>query len=504
MQSLSSHALEHLVIVGGGTAGWITAAVLAHSLKHLNVKISLVEAPDIPTIGVGEATIPSFVDLLTYLRIPLKDFIAQTDATFKLAIKFENWRNGDDAYWHPFGKIGNHIDGLPFYQHWLSHVNKQASYQFSDFSPSVHLAQQNRFYTPKPDEKSNLSASAFALHFDAGQVANYLKSYCLALGVNHIAAKVNKVHLTQAGHIDKLTLLGKAPLKGDFYFDCTGQAALLIGKSLRIGYQDWRAFLPVDRALAVHTKHQDDIPPYTRAIAKKAGWRWQIPLRSRTGNGAVFCSDFMDTNAATDELINDVGEKNCLNTPRLIHFKTGKRDKIWFKNCLSVGLSSGFLEPLESTSIHLIMKAVLNFVQNMPDKQMHQASIDEYNRRMNDEYINIRDFIIAHYCISQRSDSEFWRCWQHLELPQSLQEKLALFNSYGRLKHNPSDLFANDSWYAVLAGMGQTPSAPDPLVWRSNQSMIERALADSYRALQQSASEKLSHSEYLRRLLKNP
>ncbi|WP_017446647.1 tryptophan halogenase family protein [Gayadomonas joobiniege] len=501
MQIPKINPIQNYVIVGGGTAGWMTAAILAHSLKHLKVNISLIEAPDIPTIGVGEATIPSFVDLLAFLRIPLKDFIKNTDSTFKLAIKFENWRQNNHNYWHPFGKIGNQIDGLDFYQHWLNHYAQQGQFQFTDFSPAVHLAEQNRFYAPRPGEKSNLSASAFALHFNAALVADYLKSYSLNLGVTHISDRVEQVNLSPSGTIKDLTLKQHGNLSGDFYFDCSGQAAVLINKALRVGYQDWQEYLPVDTAIALQSKAHQAPRPYTRAIAQPSGWCWQIPLQSRTGNGYVFSRDFTSPEQASDHLVEQLGEQNCLTEPRQVRFRTGKRNKIWYKNCLSVGLSSGFLEPLESTSIHLIMKAVLNFVQSLPDKNLSEATTNEYNRRMDSEYLNIRDFIIAHYCLSERTDSEFWRCWQHAVIPDSLQQKLALFKNYGRLQHNPDDLFATDSWYAVLTGMGLMPTGQDPLVARSNTNMIEGALKDSYQALHRSAAEKLSHADYLAALL---
>ncbi|WAJ72366.1 tryptophan halogenase family protein [Catenovulum adriaticum] len=503
MQSTDSLSIEEYVIVGGGTAGWITAAILAHSLKHFkNVKIKLVESPDIPTIGVGEATIPSIIDMLTYLKIPLVEFINKTDASFKLAIRFDDWLQQGHSYWHPFGKIGNAIDNLPFYQHWLKHAKHQGQYQFSDFSPSVALAEHGKFYAPRPGEKTNLSASSYALHFNAGKVAEYLKTYSLELGVEHIKANVTHTELTTSGAIKQLKLDTQPVLAADFFFDCSGQKALLIDKSLRVGYQDWQSFLPVNRALAVQTKPSNNIAPYTIAKADKAGWQWQIPLQSRTGNGYVYCDDFIDQAAATTQLLNRVGEENCITEPRLIRFKTGKRNKMWHKNCVAIGLSGGFLEPLESTSIYLIMRAALNFVQALPDKNLHQPSIDEYNRLMDNEYLNIRDFIVLHYCTSKRTDSEFWQMWQHLPIPASLSQKLDLFTSQGRLMDNPKDLFASDSWYAVLAGMQVTPNSLDPLIERSNFSLIEKAMHDSYTALQNNARQQRDHKQYLNNLIK--
>ncbi|MER2490783.1 tryptophan halogenase family protein [Catenovulum sediminis] len=497
----NSNAIQSFVIVGGGTAGWISAAILARNLPSQNVQITLIESPNVPTIGVGEATIPSMVDLLRYLKIPLDDFIQKTNATFKLGIEFTNWLTLDHKYWHPFGHVGNHIDGKPFYQHWLKHHLNDGSFQFCDFSPAVHLARQNRFFIQNTQQKTPLNDAAFALHFDATLVAEYLKQYCLKLGVKRVESHVCDVISDERGFISTLHLT-HSNLKGaskqisaDFFIDCSGQNALLIGKKLRIAYQNWQHFLPVDKAVVAQSKLGPNIPPYTKSIAEKSGWRWQIPLQNRMGNGYVFCSDFCSDEQAIEVLQNNVD--NLLSEPRIIKFTTGKREKSWYKNCLAVGLSAGFLEPLESTGIYLIMKAMLNFIELMPDKTCPAHNTDEFNRLMDNEFINIRDFIVLHYCLSKRTDSAFWQMWQTLTIPAELKQKIQLFENFGRLYHNPQDLFAQDSWYAIYAGMGKNPNQYDPFIDFSNFPVIEKAFKQSYHLLLQSAAHAPMHNEFL-------
>ncbi|EWH08249.1 tryptophan halogenase [Catenovulum agarivorans DS-2] len=499
---MQNNQIESYVILGGGTAGWISAAVLAQALKNSKVNITLIESPNVATVGVGEATIPSIVDLLEYLRIPQKDFILKTNATFKLGIKFVDWLEKGQHYWHQFGYIGNNIDGLPFYQHWARHISQGGQFGLTDFSPAVALAKQNKFFIPDPKRPNNLSGSTYALHFDAGLVAEYLKEYCLKKhNLEVVYDHLVDTELDIQGQIKTLHLQSGKHISADFFIDCSGQRALLINKALRVGYQNWQHYLPANKAIAVQTDISNPLPPYTEATAHEHGWRWRIPLQNRTGNGYVYCDDFCSDNHAEALLIDHATKHNCvINQSKLISFTTGKRDKMWFKNCLAVGLSSGFLEPLESTSIYLIMRAMLNFVQSLPDKMPHPATIKEFNRRMDIEYQCIRDFIVLHYCRTQRTDSAFWRMWQTLAIPDSLQQKLALFEAQGRLMHNPQDLFAQDSWYAVLEGMGVRAKSLDPRVYQSNFTMVEKAFADSANALVQVASKTLDHAEYIQRL----
>lgn len=490
--------INSFIVVGGGTAGWISAAILARSLTNSNSSITVVESPNIPTVGVGEATIPSIVDLLEYLRIPLKEFILATNATFKLGIKFIDWQQKGHHYWHPFGFVGNKIDGKPFYQHWLKHQFNNPQFDFTDFSPAIALAKKSKFYIPDPKVKNNLSNSTYALHFDASLVAKYLAEYCKGMGVTLLQQHIQSTTLDKQGKIESLHLDNKTSISGDFFIDCSGQQALLIHKALRVGYDNWQHFLPVDRAITAQSTIEETIPPYTQATAHEHGWRWKIPLQNRTGNGYVFCSDY----CSDDDALNLLKQNSTdfITEPRFISFTTGKRDKIWHKNCLAVGLSSGFLEPLESTSIYLIMKTMLNFVECLPNKQCERPTIDEFNRLIDDEYHAIRDFIVLHYCTTKRKDSAFWQMWQHINIPDTLKTKIDLFKCQGRLYENKYDLFSADSWYSVLEGMGVRPRSYDPLIDASNYNKINQAFTLSVTELTNSVSKTLTHNEYINRL----
>lgn len=497
--------LKSIVIVGGGTAGWISAAVLGHFLANTGCSITLVESPDIPIIGVGEATIPSFVDLLKFLQIPEADFIAATNATFKLGIKFVDWKTIGEHYWHPFGMIGSKIDGKDFYQHWFKTRLHGSQIPLTDFSPAIAMAKAGRFFIPDPARPTNLSKSAYALHFDAGLAAQYLARYAQQKQVRYCRANVQQVIQNDGGYIQQLQLDSGEKLAADFFIDCTGQRALLIQQTLRVGYEDWSHFLPVNSAVVaqttvVQTESTHSLPPYTQATAHEHGWRWCIPLQNRVGNGYVYSRDFCSDEQATELLRNNVQGK-LITQPRTIRFTTGKRHKLWHKNCLAVGLSSGFLEPLESTSIYLAMKAILHFVQMLPNNNIEQVTIDEYNRLMDEEYHCIRDFIVLHYCASERRDSPFWQMWQTLPIPASLQQKINLFNSQGRLYKNERDLFAADSWYAVLEGMGLRPRDYDHSIDSSDFTKVQQILHSSAAALQAAAHKVPSHEDYLASIL---
>ncbi|MGJ8681082.1 tryptophan halogenase family protein [Paraglaciecola sp.] len=491
--------IKKFVIVGGGTAGWFSAAILARALLNTGCKIELVESPNVQTIGVGEATIPSIIDTLNYLKIPLQEFIKETNATFKLGIKFTDWHTIGEHYWHQFGYVGGKIDNRPFYQHWLKYKMFGGKNKYTDFSPSVAMAKKNKFHIGDPNKPNNLTASTYAFHFDAGLVAEYLTGYSTNNGVMHTKAHVRQTNLTNKGFIESLTLDNGKVIQGDFFIDCTGQQALLIEKALKVDLENWQEFLPVDRAIAVQTENLQDYPPYTESIAHKHGWRWKIPLQNRTGNGYVYCSEYCDDETAKQVLQdNIVGE--MLTEPRVIKFTTGKRDKIWFKNCLAVGLSSGFLEPLESTSISLIIKGVMDFVDSLPDKNCNQATIDEYNRLMDIEYECIRDFLVLHYCQSSRTDSNFWLMWKDRQIPDTLSKKLALFQEQGRLIENQLDLFTSDSWYAVLEGMGVFPKSYDPLIDASNFSSINDYFVKYLSDLDKSVDLLMSHESFVKRV----
>ncbi|WP_020208778.1 tryptophan halogenase family protein [Gilvimarinus chinensis] len=493
--------VKSIIIVGGGTAGWMSAAILARSTEHLPCTITLVESPNIPTVGVGESTIPSFLDLLDYLKISKKDFIAYTNSTFKLGIKFIDWLKIGDQYWHPFGSIGAKIDGVSFYHHWLKSKFNCESSEFSDFSPSVALAEYGHFLAPSKSSKSILSEAAYALHLDSEKTAQYLNKYCIEKGVKHVLADVNRATLDEQGMIDRLILDSGENLVADLYIDCTGHAGLLIDKTLKVEYIDWMRYLPVDKAIVVHTDHNGPLSPYTKAKALEYGWCWNIPLRNRLGNGYVYSSKFCDDNKALESLCKNITGK-VITEPRTLRFKTGKRKHFWYKNCVSVGLSSGFLEPLESTGIYLAMKSMLNLVENFPSSTYEQSLIDEYNRLMHIEFDCIRDFIVAHYCLTKRDDSDFWRSWKEREIPDSLRTKLDVFSANGQIFKNPMDLFSEESWWAVLEGMGLRPRQYLPNVDSSDYMRVRDSMQRGVMALRNAAKMAPTHAQFIDKLLK--
>ncbi|MGK0270874.1 MAG: tryptophan halogenase [Cocleimonas sp.] len=496
---MKDNKINKIVIVGGGTAGWIMASSLSRTLKQTDCNIVLVESPDITIIGVGEATIPSFVDFLYFLGVNEKDFICATKATFKLGIKFSNWKYEGHEYWHQFGGVGLTIDTKHFYQHWLKHKFNGGESNYTDFSPAVAMAKAGKFYIQPQDKKSILSNSEYAYHFDAAEVVKFLSNYSVTRGVEHVQDKVDSVIKTEDGAIKSLVLEKSGLLEADFFIDCTGQRALLIGDAMQVEYEDWSQYLPVDRAVTVLTELTDNIPPYTHSIARPHGWQWRIPLQNRVGNGYVYSSAELDDSDAETFLMNNINAKP-INKPRVLRFKTGKRKNFWKKNCLAIGLSSGFLEPLESTSIHLIMKGALNFLQMFPTRSISDETINEYNRLMDIEYECIRDFIIIHYSLSDRKDTPFWKKMTEMSLPDTLQSKLDFFMCHGRLQRNDLDLFASTSWYAVLEGMEIRPKEYEPLIDLSDYSKVEEILASYIRSVDELIGKLPTHAEYIEKV----
>ena len=492
-----NNQLENIVIVGGGTAGWMAAACLSNIFKNTRHKITLIESPNISTVGVGEATIPPIIDFIRLLGVDERDFIKQTQATFKLAIQFQDWRVVGESYWHQFGSVGTNIDGLAFYQHWLKSKLNGNNAAFTDYSPAIAMAKKNKFVMVSENEKSVLAGSKHAWHFDATLVAQYLNTYSQKNGVVHVQSHVEKVVLNESGFIASVLLDDGTAVGGDFFIDCTGFNGLLIEGALKTGYDDWSNFLPCNQAIVAQTKNMGEPAPYTRSKALEAGWQWRIPLQHRTGNGYVFCDGFTSRDNAESVFRKNV-EGDLLTDPRFLKFTTGKRKKIWNKNCLALGLSSGFLEPLESTSIHLIVKAIVKFTQMLPTKQCEAALVDEYNRILNAEYECIRDFIALHYCTTARDDSEFWRYCKNMEIPEQLKIKLDLFQCQGRLYKNEFDLFTDNSWYAVLTGMGVNPSGYDPLIDLSNQAEVMQILNAGLMSLEDMVKKLPSHGMFIK------
>ncbi|MFC3092771.1 tryptophan 7-halogenase [Alteromonas sediminis] len=466
------HALRSICIVGGGTAGWMAATLLSNLLQRANIQITLIESPDIDTVGVGESTVPSIMDFLRACQIDLKEFVQSTSASFKLGIRFDDWLREDHQYFHPFGRVGHHINGFDFYQAWLQ--TKQAGVQttWTEHSPCAQMAELGRFILrPRQPKSWTEDSIAHAIHLDALQAARYLRTQATEKGVIRSENTVTQVHQNAEGFIESLSLSDGSKLQSDFFIDCTGFNGLLINQALQVGYQDWSKYLPCNRAVVVQTENIATPQPFTVAKAQAAGWTWKIPLQHRTGNGYVFSSDYCSDDEAVQTLLSGL-EGKPLNTPRFIPFTTGKRDKIWHKNCLALGLAAGFIEPLESTAIHIIYKTLIHFITHFPDRDFEHYNEAQFNRKVDADFEEIRDFIVMHYCTSERNDSEFWRRCTQSPLPASLQEKLSLFKQRGQLPPGVDELFTHESWYSVLEGMQYRPKKVHPLMATFNQQKL--------------------------------
>lgn len=447
---MRQQSIKQVIIAGGGTAGWMTAAALA-KLLNKDIKVSLIESDDIGTVGVGEATIPPIRTFHKLLGIDEKLFMKATQATFKLGISFENWHKPQSDYIHSFGMTGKECWAGEFHHFWL-HAKKMGNKDdFGDYCYELQAAKQGKFGI-SPHNPIN-----YAFHMDASRYAAFLREFAENLGVKRFEGKIERVNKhADNGFIKSLLLDDGTEITGDFFIDCTGFKGLLIEQALHTGYEDWSHLLPCDSAVAVQTKGTPEIAPYTRSIAHQSGWQWQIPLQNRVGNGLVYCSRYLSDHDATQLLLNNLSSET-LTEPKIIKFKTGRRRKGWNKNCLALGLASGFLEPLESTSIHLIMTGIIRFMRLFPFTGITQHAIDEYNKQLQSELESIRDFIVLHYKVTDRDDSEFWQHCKTMETPKSLAHKVALFKETGRVFLDDGDIFRVDSWVQVMLGQGIMP-----------------------------------------------
>lgn len=446
-----------IVIAGGGTAGWITAAALSHQMGE-SLDITLIESEDIGTVGVGEATIPPMRTFHRFIGINEQEFMRATNATFKLGIQFENWRQIGDKYFHSFGVTGKQTIITDFIHFWLRGRELGIASEFGDYCLEYKAALQNRFSL---NEHTKIN---YAFHLDAGRYASFLRGRSEARGVKRVEGKIASVQQNpDSGFITSLRLESDREVDGDLFIDCTGMRGLLIEQCLKTGFEQWDHWLPCDSAIAVQTESHGPAVPYTKSIAHHAGWRWQIPLQHRVGNGIVFSSPYLSDDEATSMLLSSM-EGKVLTEPRVIKFKTGRRKKSWNKNCIAMGLASGFLEPLESTSIHMIMTAVTRLLQLFPHGEIKQSIVDEYNTQAKSEYERIRDFIILHYKATERDDSPFWRYCKDMEIPDELKHRIALFKDFGRSNQVEGELFRLDSWTQVMLGQGIMPSSYHPIV----------------------------------------
>ncbi len=501
---LSADTLSHIVIAGGGTAGWMTAAALSKVFSNGHTRITLVESEEIGTVGVGEATIPPINMFNRLLGIDENDFIRNTQATFKLGIVFENWLKEGHEYIHPFGEYGLDINAVKFYQFWLKlRAMGRDVGSLDEYCLSAMAAWNGRYAPPDPDPRSVQSSMAYAFHFDAGLYAAYLRRFAEARGVRRVEGRIGEVKQRgEDGFVSALVLADGTEIAGDLFIDCTGFRALLIGDTLGVPYRDWSHWLPMDRALAVPSENIKPPVPYTRAIARKAGWQWRIPLQHRTGNGHVYCSAFMEQDDAARILLENL-EGPALADPRPLRFKTGRREEFWNKNVVAIGLSGGFMEPLESTSIHLIQAGISKLIALMPDKTFNKTERDTYNRLTAMQFEQIRDFIILHYKATER-EGGVWDHVRNMDIPDTLRERIDLFRSKGRIFRFEDELFAEANWLSVLLGQGITPRAWDPAADTPDIASVERQVSGMRRAIRETALRLPTQQQYIDRFCAAP
>ncbi|WP_370339581.1 tryptophan halogenase family protein [Parvularcula marina] len=498
-------SLDKIVIVGGGTAGWMTAAALSKFLCAGKTKIELVESEEIGTVGVGEATIPPINTFNGLLGIDENDFISKTQATFKLGIEFTNWAKKSHTYIHPFGDYGQDVEAIKFYQLWLKLrlISQNVPY-IDEFCVSAMAARHGRYLAPARDPRQVLSALAYAFHFDATLYARYLRQFAEDRGVIRTEGKVTNVNLrSENGFISSLNLEGDRTVKGDLFIDCTGFRGRLIEGALETGYEDWTHWLPCDRAVAVPCENAGPPDPFTRSTAHEAGWQWRIPLQHRMGNGHVWSSGFTDEETATTRLMQNL-EGKPLADPRHLRFTTGRRRKFWNKNCVAIGLSAGFLEPLESTSIHLIQAGISKLIALFPDKDFAPIEAEEYNRLTAMQFEQIRDFIILHYHATDRDDSEFWNYVRTMSIPESLTRKMELFRSKGRIFRFEDELFGEANWLSVFLGQNVWPRAYDPMVDTLSDEQITQIAGQIHHAIRTTIEKMPSHQDYITRFCAAP
>lgn len=456
--------IKDIVILGGGTAGWMTAAALIKLLPSAHFKITLIESDSIGTVGVGEATLPHLGAFNRRLGIDEAEFMRATQATFKVGIEFQNWGQNGDAYIHPFGDYGYNIAGVPFHHFWTKeHLNGDPSL-IDDYSLPVKACQAKKFTFPSKNLLSIDSTYSYAYHIDAGLYAKFLRQFSENLGATRIEGKVvDVITRTSDQHIETLILDDNRRINADFFVDCTGFRAQLIEQVYHSGFVDWSHWLPCNSAIAIATQHTDAPLPYTKAIAREAGWQWQIPLQHRIGNGYVYCDKYINKDQALETLCANLTGRP-ITEPNFLKFQTGRRKKSWIKNCLAVGLSSGFLEPLESTSIYLIQSAIMKLVDLIPQENNIQIKADEYNRSLDMEMERIRDFLILHYHATERSDTPFWDYIRTMDIPDSLKDKMDMFKASGHVQNYRYGLFLEPSWVAVYMGQRFVPESYDQRV----------------------------------------
>ena len=478
---MTDHRIRSVVIVGGGTAGWMAAAMCSRLLDRATVSITLVESEEIGIVGVGEATIPPILTFNRMLGLGENQFMDATEATFKVGIEFVNWGHIGERYVHPFGHFGQDLHGVPFHQLFLRDRDLGGQSSFFDYSIGVRAAQDGKFARPAAGAKTLLRDLVYAFHFDAVLYGRYLRTYAEANGVRRIEGRVVDVPLDPAsGNVTAVTLADGSTVAGDLFLDCSGFRGLLIEQALGTGYEDWSHWLPCDSAVAVPSANVGPLAPFTRSTAHRAGWQWRVPLRHRTGNGHVYSSKHISDDEAAATLLSTISGEPMAD-PRILRFTPGRRKLAWNRNVIALGLAGGFVEPLESTSIHLVQAGLLRLNALFPDKRFDPTERDEYNRMMQQQFEDVRDFIILHYHATRRDDSSFWNHVRTMKIPKTLAARLALWDGKGRCFREGYELFSLPSWTAVLLGQGREPGGYDPMA----DALDERKVADWMAQLRQ-------------------
>lgn len=484
--------IRRIVIAGGGTAGWMAAAAIARTLGRV-VELTLVESEAIGTIGVGESTIPPLVTYNRLLGINEADFMRATNATFKLGIQFDDWKAIGHGYFHSFGLTGTDHWSAGFQHFWLHGLTKGHEKSYDDYCLELIAARQGKF-SHLPDDRMS-----YAYQLDSALYAKFLRGLAEEAGSTRVEGKIGHVELnSDTGDIAALILESGTRIEGDLFVDCTGFRALLMGEALGVGHDDWTHWLPCDSAIALQTQSVGPAVPYTRAMAHDAGWQWRIPLQHRVGNGIVFSSKHLDREAALERLLGNV-EGEVLTPPNFLRFAAGARHKQWHRNCIAVGLAGGFMEPLESTAIHLIQRAVLRLIRMLPMREISERDVAEFNDQQMTDMVQIRDFLILHYKATERRDSDFWRYCAAMPIPDTLDQKIELFRETGRVFRKNEELFVENSWVQVMMGQGIMPQAYHPIAEKLSDAELDKLLANIRDTVSRTVASLPEHTAYLSR-----
>jgi tryptophan halogenase len=493
---MTDRRIRSLAIVGGGTAGWMAAAALSRSLAGMGVELRLIESAQVDPIGVGEATIPPIMDFMRQLGIDEGELVREIKATYKLGIGYRDWTRAGHFYFHPFGPAGPGLGNIPFQAYWLKMFLEGKAERLEEYSIQTVAALRGRFARPVHAPNTPLNKITYALHFDAGRFAHYLRGYAEARGVQRIEGHVRHVSVRDAdGFVESVTLESGETLSADLFLDCSGFQGLLIEGALKTGYEDWNRWLPCDRAVLVHSERVAPPNPYTLVTARDAGWQWQIPLQHRDGNGYIYSGEFSGDDAASALLLRNLSGR-ALSEPVALRFRPGRRKASWNKNVVALGLAAGFLEPLEATSIHLIQRGIAMLLKFFPDRDFAAADIDRYNRMLESEFARVRDFLLMHYSQTERVGS-FWQYCREVPLSESLREKIELFRSHGRILREETELFPVLSWLSVMVGQNIIPRRYDPLVDGLDSRKIQIRLEELRSAVKDCVEAMPSHWEFI-------